>query len=184
MVMPPTELILWVGAKHSGKTTAARRLADLARARGFRVAGLLAPAVYDADELAGFDLLDPATGARWPLARRDGPGVTRAGDFAFDADALDRGRAALTSAAARQADLVIVDEFGALELRGDGWRPAVDALLRSAEGVLLLIVRRRLAGTVEELYATWRPHVIPLSEGDPVGSVLDLVRRRAEEKQA
>jgi signal recognition particle GTPase len=40
--------LLWFGAKHSGKTTAAAKLAQRACAEGFTVAGLLAPSAADA----------------------------------------------------------------------------------------------------------------------------------------
>ena len=64
MTAARARLILWTGAKHSGKTTGVLKLAGAARAAGFQVAGVAAPSVYDAGRLVGFDLADLRTGKR------------------------------------------------------------------------------------------------------------------------
>ena len=173
------ELVLWVGPKHSGKTTAATALAKRARAEGFRVAGVLSTAIYEAGTLTGFDVVDVATGLRVPLARRGERSRLQAGLFGFRPGGLELGRAALTSGAARSADLVLVDEFGPLELRGAGWRPAVDTLLPTAVGAVLLVVRERLADGVARLYGCHRPRALPARPGS-VGRLLAMLRERKE----
>jgi len=178
MAPPQAKLVLWVGPKHSGKTTAAAELVRRARAGGFRVAGVLAPALHRGGELSGFDLVDASTGERAPLARREGAGSLRAGSFVFCADGIERGHAALMSGTARSADLVMVDEFGVLECRGEGWRRAVDDLLASASGTIVLVVRERLAERVGRLYASRRPQALPASEPSSVDSVLALLGER------
>ena len=49
--------------------------------------------------------------------------------------------------------LVIVDEYGPLELAGKGWRSEVDGLLRKEYPPVLLVVRRQIADEVKRLYA-------------------------------
>lgn len=152
MVSTRNQLILWVGEKHSGKTTSAANLAQTARAEGFNVAGLLAPSLYRHGRLIGFDALDLRSTERCALARRQtNPGKPR--PFAFITDGLKLGNAALSAEATKSADLIIVDEFGPLELNGDGWRKNVDSLLASSDAVILLVVRRELADEVRQLYA-------------------------------
>ena len=172
-----SELILWVGPKHSGKTAAAAALVELARDEGFRVAGILSLSVYEGDTLTGFDVMDLAAGARVPLARRDEPGAIQAGSFGFRAEGIEHGRTALASEAARSADLVLVDEFGPLELRGEGWRPAVDELLPVAAGVVLLVVREGLADDVARLYERHCPGAVP-ARAAFIGRVLATLRAR------
>jgi len=145
-------LILWVGPKHSGKTTAAARLAQVAGEHGFVVAGLLAYSVYRDGQLFGFDACDLRTGARAPLAVRKTQGG-QIGSFHFLEEGVTLGSAALGRAATDGADLVIVDEFGPLELASQGWRGAVDSLVSAGQTPLLLVVREELADTVQQLYA-------------------------------
>ncbi len=147
-----TRLIIWTGNKHSGKTTTTAKLAQTARGQGFDVAGVLAPSVYRDGVLFGFDVCDLRTNARVVLARRrDSDGQT--GPFVFLSEGLELGRAALSLNVAGSADLVIVDEFGPLELNGDGWRKNVDLLIRSSEALILLVVRQQLVQQVQSLYA-------------------------------
>ena len=167
-------LVLWVGPRHSGKTTAAGELVRLARRRGLAVAGVLAPAIRQAGELVGFEVEDIATGRRVELARRDRAGDLRAGRFAFSKEALAFGTSALL--AGKDAALVVVDEFGPLELAGEGWRGAVDVLLGSSARVVMLVVREELAPAVESLYADFRPVMVPAAGSDAAERVLEMLR--------
>ena len=149
--LAPESIILWSGPKHSGKTTSAARLVQAARADGFVVAGCLAPSVYANDSLIGFDVVNLRSGERAPLARREtGPGEDR--KFRFTAEGLALGNEALGPIATQDADLIVVDEYGPLELTFQGWRTAVDRLLTSTDAVLLLVVREELADKVQQLY--------------------------------
>jgi nucleoside-triphosphatase THEP1 len=121
MAATQNKLILWVGEKHSGKTTAAASLARAAREEGFNVAGLLAPSLYRNGRLTGFDALDLRNEKRTALARRQ-TNPDKTGPFALATDGLKFGNAALSAEATTSADLIIVDEFGPLELNGQGWR--------------------------------------------------------------
>ncbi len=168
-------LFLWTGPKHSGKSTAAAKLAHAARQHGFRVAGLLAPSVYRDGHLIGFEAQNLRTGARSPLAvRRDEPGD--AGSFHFLEEGLTLGSRALDPAATDGADLVIVDEFGPLELAGRGWRSAVDSLIHAGRTPLVLVVRRELAETVRDVYADVPGRLVDATAPESVGEVLCSLR--------
>jgi nucleoside-triphosphatase THEP1 len=167
-------LFLWTGPKHSGKTTRAAQLARRARQDGFRVAGLLAPSVYQEGHLVAFEILDLQSEARSLLAvRRDDLGGI--GSFHFVKEGLRLGHQALAVAATEGADFIIVDEFGPLELASQGWRRAVDALVRTDRAPLLLIVRQELAGAVQEAYAGVPSKVLDASAPESVHEVIRLL---------
>ena len=172
-----TKLIIWTGPKHSGKTTAAEGLAGSARAAGFSVAGLTAPSVHQAGGLIGFDVVDLRTGARAPLARHEATGRLRVGDYGFLAEGLAAGERAL-GAAALWADLVIVDEFGPLELRGEGWRACTDSLVAGAKGLIVLVVREELVDAVRRLYESAPSEVLPAASPVAAAAVADALRAR------
>ena len=168
---------MWVGEKHSGKTTSAAKLAEIARDEGFNVAGLLAPALYSEGRLTGFDALDLGNEKRAPLARRQ-TNPRKPGPFDFIKDGLKLGNAALSAEAAKSADLIIVDEFGPLELNGDGWRKNVDSILASSEAVILLVVRRELADEVERLYADTPCRKLAATEPSSIDDCLTKLKDR------
>ena len=173
------KLIIWTGPKHSGKTTAAEALAENARAGGFSVAGLTAPSVHQAGRLIGFDVVDLRTAARAPLARRGAGGPPRVGDYGFLAEGLAAGERAL-GAAAHSANLVIVDEFGPLELRGEGWRARADSLVARAEGLIVLVVREELVDAVRRLYEDTPSEVLSAASAGAAGAVVDILRARGQ----
>jgi len=180
------KLILWTGRKHSGKTTGAARLVRAAREKGYIVAGLLAPAVHRDDALIGFDAVDLRSGQRAALARDNGS-VGTAGRFEFLAEGLRLGNTSLSPAATASADLVVVDEFGPLELNGQGWRRSVDQLLQSCKATMLLVVREELADEVERLYGdvgSIRLCVDAPESIDTVISTLEESRQRVRQHNA
>ena len=177
MAATQNRLILWVGEKHSGKTTSAANLARTARDEGFNVAGLLAPSLYCDGRLIGFDALDLGNEKRTPLARRQtNPG--KSGRFALVTHGLKLGNTALSAEATKSADLVIVDEFGPLELNGHGWRKNVDSLLASSDAVILLVVRLELADEVRRLYADASCRKLAATEPSSIDDGLTMLKDR------
>jgi nucleoside-triphosphatase THEP1 len=168
-------LFLWTGPKHGGKTTRAAELARTVKQAGFRVAGLLAPSVYRDGHLVGFEALDLRTGARSPLAvRREEPGDV--GPFHFADEGLRLGRRALAADGADGADLVIVDEFGPLELASGGWRSAVDVLVHAGRTPLVVVVRRESADAVRNVYAHVLPRVLGAAAPGSIPAVVGWLR--------
>ena len=177
MALEDRRLILWTGRKHSGKTTTAAGLVKAVRDRGFKVAGLLAPALYNNGKLTGFDAVDLLTGGRAPLARNiAGGGPT--GRFDFLAEGLRLGNASLNLESTKSADIVVVDEFGALEMNSQGWRRAVDLLLESSKATILLVVRLELAEQVQQLYGNVAGVRLAAAEPESVDTVISMLEQR------
>jgi nucleoside-triphosphatase THEP1 len=184
MLPQDTKLILWTGTKQSGKTTAVSRLIDHAVAEGFSVAGLLSLAQYDNGTLVGFDVQDISTHNRTPLARR-GPQTPHNTNsaFTFIKRGLELGHLTLNSPDTHSAQLIIIDEFGPLEIENHGWRKSVDTLLASAEGLLLLVVREKLLEKVRDLYAQYPCAALPAQQPEAVKTVVDLLVKRFPSNQ-
>lgn len=146
-------VVLLTGERGEGKTTLCAELAETARRRGYVVAGILSPGWWSDGRRAGYRVQDLLSGESRPLALRsaaDGP--IRQGEFVFDAAGLSFGRAALARGVAAGADLLIVDEVGPLELRGEGWAPELDRLHAHPTSATLWVVRPEL---VEKVRQRW-----------------------------
>ncbi|MFA6174968.1 MAG: nucleoside-triphosphatase [Phycisphaerae bacterium] len=171
MTKQKTRLVLWTGAKHSGKTTGLFALVNIFRERGLVVAGFLAPAIYEDERLTGFEGLDLGTGRRCQLATRS----CKHAPFIFTDDGRELGRQALSHAAYHGADVVVVDEFGPYEFAGDGWRPQVDLLLRQIAIPIILVVRNTLIEDVRKLYKDLNPIAIKANEKDASDLMLRIL---------
>jgi nucleoside-triphosphatase len=183
MVANHNKLVLWTGQKHSGKTTSAASLVNIAREEGFKIAGLLAPSVYRDGELLGFDVIDLRNETRAPLARRKAE-AGKAGRFEFLQNGLKLGNAALIVEATKSADLIVIDEFGPLELNGRGWRKSVDMLIASSNALILLVVRQELAESVRRLYADLPGLKLNAAEPKSIDKVIGMLRNfRASQRE-
>ena len=137
---------LLTGAIGAGKTTAAERVAGLARRRGLVCGGLLAPALTDqSGTKIGIWAVDLLTGERRTLARTDrelgGPSI---GVYSFDDDALTWATGVIERARGA-CDLLIVDEIGKLELWSHaGLAPVVPRLASGQVRRSLVLVRASL----------------------------------------
>jgi nucleoside-triphosphatase THEP1 len=144
-------LVIVTGATGSGKTTLTAAVAERLRARGARVAGILAPGFLADGRRTGFDIVNLATGERTPLAREqervEGP-HPRWSRFAFSPAGLALGHKALADDG-RGADVVIVDEVGPFELSGGGWADALDVVATTFAGGMLLVVRESVVDAVK-----------------------------------
>ena len=172
--------VIVTGATGSGKTTLVQAVVDRLRARGLRVAGIVAPGYVADGRRTGFDIVDLATGERMPLAREEehvaGP-HPRWSRFAFSPEGLALGRKALGEDA-RGADVVVVDEVGPFELSGGGWASALDSLAASPAGVLLLVVRESVVDAVRTRWGSAETAVCEVSSASPEDVADALTRAR------
>jgi len=148
MASQKCRLILLTGPKHSGKTIFLQKLVERLKKENFRIAGFTASSVYEGAFLLGFDLTDIQSGRGVKFARRKSASDT----FEFSEEGYRFGREILESKETRNADLIIIDEFGPMELEGGGWRKNIDLLLENKK-CLLLVVREELVKAVKQLYS-------------------------------
>ena len=177
-----TKLILWAGPKHSGKTGSAARLIEELRRSGHTVGGFLAPSIYQEKTLVGFEILDLQNDRRTGLAERS-QGKGKIGGFTFCDRGMQLGRQALQSALKSPVDLVVVDEFGPLELEGGGWRRDVEMLLRAGSLTVLLVVRSQIVPRVRRLYHACSPLTIEAGQPHAAAQVKALLENDSEHSQ-
>ena len=99
--------------------------------------------------------------------------------FVFSDEGLDLGRAALQYAANLTSGLIVVDEFGPLELEGRGWRTEVDAIVCGSPALILLVVRDELADRVSQIYSQKSSQLISCHQPDAIDRVIAVSLEQA-----
>jgi nucleoside-triphosphatase THEP1 len=165
--------ILVTGSQGCGKTTFCQKVIESVRLEGGRIGGVLAPAVYFDRYHVGADAIDLASGRSAPITRPaledDSPRAIDGSRWIMVRQGLDLARQALEWAIRHPCDLIVVDEFGPLELAGGGIREqAIDAWNSGRD--VLLVVRSAIAD--EAISALGRPPDVRLvPEAAPVANV-------------
>ena len=171
---PPAPVVVVTGAPGSGKTAAVEASVGILRSRGHTVAGIVQPGVFSHGRKVGFLVRDLATGAEIALAERVERGRGEHGTpFRFAREGLDLAGRALGRAAA--GSVLVVDEVGPIELRGDGHMPALRRALATAGlAAVVLVVRRQLVPSLLAALVTTDVTIVDV-EDDPETAVDRIV---------
>lgn len=146
-------LFLLTGQRGEGKTTLCLALAEQMHRAGWQVGGIVSPAEVNGGQRDGYRVRDLLSGEERPLAHRtEQGGSIRVGAFAFSPEGIAFGRRALEAALSQRVALLIVDEVGPLELRGEGWAPLLDRLLTESGAAMIWVVRPQLLDAVRQRY--------------------------------
>lgn len=135
---------LIVGRPSSGKSTYLQRMVERGRSQGKNVGGVISHGIWQEGAKSGFILEAVASGEQRLFAASEPrwqPLMTL-GRFFFSPGAIAWGNQTLMESTA--AELVVIDEFGPLELDGAGLWPGIAFLVRHAQAPLLIAVRPSL----------------------------------------
>jgi nucleoside-triphosphatase len=133
----PKVNVLVTGRPGCGKSTLVNRLVEMARAKGITVGGISTPEFrLPSGKRGGFLIQDIATGEKQIMASADRSSPVSVGRYGVDLQSIqDVGVKAINSAVA-EADLVVIDEIGKMELAVSEFKTSVAGALNSAKPVL------------------------------------------------
>ena len=133
MSRPP--LIFLTGPPGIGKTTAVERIARKLREQGYRVAGIITREIRRHGRREGFVLIDLASGKQWELARREASTPIRVGSYGMYPEALEEA-ARILQQALQEADVIVIDEVGPMELAHPAFVETLRKVLASGKPVI------------------------------------------------
>jgi nucleoside-triphosphatase THEP1 len=145
------ELVLVTGIRGAGKTSWCMDLLEHTRALDLKLCGLISPAVFEAGQKVGIDLLDLCSGERRRLAYRagDAGGDLCTTDWQMVAETLEWGNTILESI--KSCDLFILDEIGPLEFEhGIGLIAGLDIIDSHKKIPAVVVVRPSLLALADK----------------------------------
>jgi len=161
---------LLTGKINSGKSTL---VYEMAKRATFSCGGIVSLPVFDNGTKTGMDAVDIMNGKTKILARLKGriDGID-VGRYTISQDGLKHGENAIRKAI-RNCDIVVIDEFGPLEMEGRGMaKVAEDAFRR---GNALVVLRKGLKERFMEKYGQYNFKVIDFDSisADELAKILE-----------
>lgn len=136
-----------------GKTSLLREKTALLKEGGFRVMGILCPGKISEGRRSEFWLENIHTGEQIPMgSERVMEGWKKYRRFYFNPQAFLTGEVWIQNAVSEQADLLVLDEVGPMELEGQGWYGILEKLQNNSGIKQLWTVREKL---VPEVCRRW-----------------------------
>jgi len=162
---------LLAGEINSGKSTL---LYETVKRANFSCGGVVSLPVFESGMKVGMDALDILTGERKVLVRLGGIDGIRVGKYTISKDGLRHCENAIRKAIGN-CEIVVIDEFGLLEMEGRGMaKVAEDAFRR---GNALVVLRKGLKERFMEKYGHYNFKVI---DSDSISA--DELARRLEKE--
>jgi len=130
---------LVTGRPGIGKTTCVIRTAEILTSRGVTVGGMVTYEVREKGERIGFNIRDVYTGREGVLARTGLTQGPRVGKYTVNLKDLETIGVEAIKTAIQQAQVIIIDEIGPMELYSKNFYTAVLSALDSTKPVIATI---------------------------------------------
>ena len=130
------QLIFLTGRPGVGKTSILLKAVEILRAKGYKIGGMVSQEVRKRGVRIGFEIVDVATGMKGWLAHINqavGPSV---GKYRVNLSDLNNIGVSSIIKAGEEADIIIVDEIGPMELFSTNFKNAVIGVINSKKPMI------------------------------------------------
>lgn len=129
-------LILITGQPGIGKTTVLLRTVDALKIKGYKIGGMISREIREGGTRVGFEIVDLETEQRGWLAHVNQPTGPKISKYRVNLTDLDTIGASSILNAVADADVIVVDEIGPMELFSPAFKDAVSRAIESEKPVL------------------------------------------------
>jgi len=165
--VPHDNIFLITGKVQEGKSGFIRGFIELCRQHQLSMAGFVAEGAFKNEKRDSFTLGCIQTGEKVVLAgRTKTEGWNRYRNFYFNPEGFRLGEEWLNNGLEREADLLVLDELGPLELAGEGWSGIIEKLDENYDIPQLWVVRERILREVKDRWHVPEQNVVYVANAD------------------
>lgn len=170
-------VVILTGEIQQGKTTFAQKVVSDLVNENYKITGFFSQGINKEGKRTGFDLVDIETSEKIELCS-DNKYETkiRLGHYFFNTDALLFGNKILSAEKVAEKQLIVIDEIGPLELKGQGWSNSIEELTGKYSIPQLWIVRKTLVEKVSRRWNIGDAYVFDITDS----TVADVEKRIKE----
>jgi nucleoside-triphosphatase len=130
------------GLPGSGKTETLLRIINLLEEEGIKVGGMITEPIVEKQRRSGFQIVDWLTKESMVFAHKDMKSRVRSGSYGVNLAALeDLGIRALVDAR-QNADVVVIDEVGKMEVESEAFTKAVVETLDQDKSIIMTLHKK------------------------------------------
>jgi nucleoside-triphosphatase len=129
-------LLFLTGQPGIGKTSVLLRITDALKAKGYDARGMISREIREQGTRVGFEIIDLYTGQRGWLAHIKQPSGPQVGKYRVNLDDLKNIGVNSILNAIKNADVIIVDEIGPMELFSQVFKDAILQAVDSSKPLL------------------------------------------------
>ena len=155
--MPKALKVGITGLPQAGKTDILLRVIGMLESEGIKVGGMITEAIMDGGKRVGFNVMDWETKEKDVMAHKDIETETsrmRVEDYGVNVEAIDRIGVPAIMRAIEEADVIVIDEIGRMEVLSPNFveavketfdmdKPLIITLHKKSRNPLLQDIRRR-----------------------------------------
>ncbi|RLF16566.1 MAG: NTPase [Thermoprotei archaeon] len=156
-------IVFITGPPGVGKSTAVMRAAEELKRLGLKVGGMTSGEVRRGGSRVGFELTDLLTGEKGTLASVAQPTGPRVGKYRVNLRDLDEVGAKAIARAVDEADVVVIDEVGPMELYSESFKREVKRALDSGKLVLGTVHYKARDPLIDEIKSRGDSKLVVLS---------------------
>jgi len=177
-------LIFLTGRPGVGKTSVLLRAVDIMKAEGCKIGGMISREIRERGVRVGFEIVDLATGGKGWLAHVNQPTGPRVSKYRVNLSELNAVGVTSVLNAVENADVVVIDEIGPMELFSSDFtkavmsaivskKPMIGTIHYGARDLLINTIRAREDAEILEVTRENRGRLHTVL----VGRVLQLMQR-------
>lgn len=129
-------LIFLTGRSGVGKTSVLLKAVEILRAKGYKIGGMVSQEFRKGGVRMGFEIVDLATGMKGWLAHINQMVGPRVGKYRVNLNDLNNIGVSSIIKAVEEADIIIVDEIGPMELFSTDFKNAVIGVINSKKPMI------------------------------------------------
>ncbi len=146
-------LVFVTGRPGVGKTSVLLRAVDILKAKGCKIGGIISREVREHGVRVGFEIVDIETGMKGWLAHVNQPIGPRVGKYRVNLGGLQTIGVDSILTAVEEADIIVIDEIGPMELFSTRFKKAVMKGMKSKKPVIGTIHSRARDPLIEAIKA-------------------------------
>ncbi len=179
-------LIFLTGRPGIGKTSVLLRAVDILKAKGYKIGGMVSREARRRGVRVGFEIVDLETERRGWLAHVDQQTGPRVSKYRVNLGDLNTIGAGSILSAVKNADIIVVDEIGPMELFSPDFKEAVKKIVESRKMMIGTIHYRARDPLIKTIKAREDAEILEVTRENRgrlhtilVGRVLQFIQNRS-----